>query len=85
MSGEKDKNYVSVGSWMWLLLVAGLPVIGWIMVFVWALSGENETRKNYCRAIIAWIVVLVAVVVTLAVMGNLPHIAKQIQGFIHRG
>jgi hypothetical protein len=84
---EADKNSVpvSVGSWMFMLLVTALPIIGFIMVIVWAFTGENETRKNYFRAILAWIVVLVGVgVVAALLVGSSPHIRKQMQGWTHK-
>jgi Na+-driven multidrug efflux pump len=84
MYNDEDKNYISVGSWMFILLVAALPFIGWIMVLVWALTGENETRKNYFRAILAWIAVIVGLAVGLALLGQLPHIEKQIHGWTHK-
>ena len=85
MSDGKDNNYVSVGSWMFILLVAALPIIGLIMMIVWAITGQNETRKNYFRAIIAWFAVIVGLVVALGVMGKLPQVQKQIQGWTHKG
>jgi hypothetical protein len=84
---EADKNSVpvSVGSWMFMLLVTALPLIGLIMVIVWAFTGENETRKNYFRAILAWIAVAVVAGVVLAlVLPKSPHIQKQIQGWTHK-
>ena len=54
------------------------------MLIIWAFTGENETRKNYSRAIIAWVVVLVVAVVVLQTMGRLPEIQKKIQGWTHR-
>ena len=84
MNDEGDHNYVSVGSWMFILLVAAIPIIGWIMVIVWALSGENETRKNYFRAILAWIAVFVGLIVLLAVIGRLPQVEKKIAGWIQK-
>jgi hypothetical protein len=85
MSNGNDKNYLSVGSWMFILLVAALPVIGVIMVLVWAFAGENETRKNYFRAIIAWLAIIVGLVVALALMGKLNQVEKRIQGWTHKG
>ena len=84
MNGEDDKNYISVGSWMFILLVTALPCIGVIMVLVWAVTGENETRKNYFRAILAWFGVLIGLVVILAVLGRLPEIQKSIQSWMHK-
>lgn len=83
MNNDRDSNYVSVGSWMWMMFVTAIPIIGLIMMIIWALTGENESRKNYFRAIFAWVLVAVALVVVLALLGNAP-ILKQIQSWAHK-
>jgi hypothetical protein len=35
------------------------------MMFVWAFVGENESRKNYFRALLLWMLVLVLIWVVL--------------------
>ena len=67
---------------MWMMLVTAIPCIGFIMIFVWAFTGDNESRKNYFRAILAWFAVLVALLVILALVGQLPHIQKQLEDLI---
>jgi hypothetical protein len=52
------------------------------MIFVWAFTGDNESRKNYYRAILAWCAVFVALFVILALVGQLPHIQKQLEDLI---
>jgi threonine/homoserine/homoserine lactone efflux protein len=88
MNSQRDNNYISVGSWMWMMFVTAIPIIGWIMIVVWAFTGENESRKNYYRAILAWILVFVALVFGLILLGGLlgdwPAIQKQIQDWTHR-
>jgi Na+/melibiose symporter-like transporter len=84
MSSSYDRNYMSVGGWMFIMLVAALPVVGWIMVLIWAFSGDNETRKNYFRAILVWILVVTSAVFVLASMGRLRDVEKKIQGWTHR-
>ena len=84
MNNEGDKNYISVGSWMWMMFVVAIPIVGQIMILVWAFSGENEARKNYFRAILVWILVLIGLVVVLSVLGNGPNILKQIQSWTHK-
>jgi heme/copper-type cytochrome/quinol oxidase subunit 2 len=79
MSYEAERNYVSVGSWMWMMFVSAIPIVGVIMIFVWAFTGENESRKNYCRAILAWFAVLVGIVVVLALIGQWPHVQYQLR------
>ncbi len=68
---------------MGMMFVTAIPVIGLIMVLVWAISGENESRKNYFRAILAWILILVAACVALVLvigwLGGTPALQKFIQ------
>jgi hypothetical protein len=80
MSRDSDNNYVSVGTWMLMMLVTALPVIGWIMIIVWAFTGDNETRKNYFRAILMWCLLLVALFVGLALLGQFPELKHRLQG-----
>lgn len=79
MSNDGDRNYVSVGSWMWMMFVTALPCIGLVMLFVWAFTGDNESRKNYYRAILAWCGIAVALIVVLALIGQLPLILKHLE------
>ncbi len=85
MSRDEDKNYVSVGFWMFAMFITAIPIIGWIMILVWAFAGDNESRKNYFKAILAWFLIAVMLVMGLAVVfGNWPQIQKQIQAWSHR-
>lgn len=59
MNDQEDRNYVSVGSWMGMMFVTAIPIIGLIMILVWAIAGDNDSRKNYFRAILSWAVILV--------------------------
>jgi len=69
---------------MFILFVGAIPIIGWIMLIIWAVMGDNQTRKNYFRAILLWVVLLVGLVIALGSMGRLPEIQKKIQGWTHR-
>jgi len=84
MSDENDKNYVSVGFWMFAMLVMALPCIGLIMIIVWAFVGDNESRKNYFRAILAWFALFAVLIGLLALLGQWPQIQKQIQRWTHK-
>jgi len=84
MNSQNDRNYISVGAWMWMMFVTAIPCIGLIMIFIWAFSGENESRKNYYRAILAWFGIFAALFVILALVGQLPQIQKQLEDLLHR-
>jgi len=82
MSYEAERNYVSVRSWMWMMFVCAIPVIGLIMIFVWAFSGKNESRKNYYRAMLAWFAVILAIVMVLTLLGHYPNLQYQLKQLI---
>ena len=70
---------------MFALFVAALPCIGWIMIIVWACVGENQTRKNYFRALIAWFVIMMVVWFTFMTLGFWPLIQKQVETWVQGG
>ena len=84
MNTNGDRNFISVGSWMWMMFITAVPCIGLVMIFVWAFTGDNESRKNYYRAILAWFAVIVALFVILAAIGQWPQIQKHIEDLIHK-
>ncbi|HEY0548765.1 MAG TPA: hypothetical protein VGF13_04130 [Verrucomicrobiae bacterium] len=85
MSDERDRNYISVGQWMLWLLLAAIPCVGIIVVIVMAFVGENESRKNYFRALILWTLILIGLVVVIAVLGGgMAAIQEQIQRGINK-
>ena len=57
---------------MWMMFVTALPLIGVIMVIVWAFTGDNESRKNYFRAILMWFALFIMLIAGLALLGQLP-------------
>jgi hypothetical protein len=84
MNNDRDNNYISTGSWMWMMFVTAIPFVGFIMMIVWCFTGENESRKNYFRAIWAWILVFFALIVALALLGHGPAFLKHIQSLTHK-
>lgn len=77
-------NYVpqemTIGRWVLTLFLAGIPIVGFILLIVWAASSsqENKSRKNWAIAqliwmiigIVLWIIIMVAFGGTLAALGG---------------
>jgi len=64
-----------VGGWLLTMLICIIPVVGWIMPFVWAFGSKaNKSKKNYFIATlimaVIWIVIIIVVVVTLGAAIN---------------
>jgi hypothetical protein len=76
MNDSSDSNYISVKSWMWMMFVTAIPLLGLIMMIVWSFSGDNESRKNYFRAIFMWFFLLLLLAIGFALLGDWPAISN---------
>jgi RsiW-degrading membrane proteinase PrsW (M82 family) len=77
-----NKNYVSIWFWILAMIVMALPCINVIMIVVWAFYGDNESRKNYFRALIILFLlgtILWFILVAVGLIGFSPEILKHIQ------
>lgn len=81
MSNGSDKNYTSFWFWMLALFVMAVPCVGVIMIVIWALVGENESRKNFFRAVIAWALIGVAFWMAMMLLGFGPEILKALEAW----
>lgn len=62
----EDTGDVSTGRWFLTLLVEKIPLVGIVMLFVWAFGGERAvSRRNWARAKLIWVGIGVAVSVLL--------------------
>lgn len=84
MNDDYDRNYVSVGMWMLIILITAIPIVGVVVILLGAFIGENESRKNYFRAILAWVGVVISLIFILALLGNGPDIMKHIHSWTHK-
>ena len=83
-SNGRDKNYVSFWFWFFALFVIALPCIGVVMILIWAFLGENESRKNYFRALIGWGLIMTFFWVIVAALGLLPLMLNNLQAWLQQ-
>ncbi|GIK59884.1 MAG: hypothetical protein HND39_03790 [Ignavibacteriota bacterium] len=63
------RQEVSVGDWMITLLITALPLIGLIMLFVWAFGdGTNPSKKNWAKATLIWYAIWFVLVIIFFIM-----------------
>lgn len=60
----EDTAPLSIGSYLIMMIVAAIPIVGLVMLFVWGFGNQNVNRKNYARAIL----ILVAASVVLSII-----------------
>lgn len=60
-TNQELEKPVSVGDWILTLIILAIPVVGFIMMVVWAFGGTpSVSKRNYCRA--CFVFVLISIV-----------------------
>lgn len=58
MRTGNDAPIISIGEWIITLIIAAIPLVGFIMLFVWGFgSGTNPTKANFAKATLVMIAV----------------------------
>lgn len=59
---EYLKQPMTVGDWFIAILVTAIPLVGIIMLFVWAFgSNTNINKANWAKATLIWMAVGIAI------------------------
>ena len=63
------KNEVSIGEWMITILITAIPLIGLIMLFVWAFGDTaNPSKKNWAIATLIWYAIAIVLMIIFFVI-----------------
>lgn len=68
---------ISLGEWIWTLILSAIPIVNFIMLLVWSFSsGTNRSKKNYARAtlILSIIGIIFYVIFLVAVVGSMTGV-----------
>jgi hypothetical protein len=58
MEAQQSTQVMSVKDWVITILIAAIPLVGFIMLFVWAFgSGENANKSNWAKATLIWVAI----------------------------
>lgn len=65
------KETLSVGDWLITMIITAIPIVGIIMLFVWAFSSSTHpTKANWAKAsLILLAIVIVLYIIFFAVFG----------------
>ncbi|TVR16440.1 MAG: hypothetical protein EA391_08090 [Balneolaceae bacterium] len=58
-SVTQNQEVISIGDWMITILIAAIPILGFIMLFVWAFGGGSQPSKaNWAKATLLWLAIM---------------------------
>ena len=69
-----ENKTMSVGDWMLTMLITSIPVVGFIMLFVWAFGDStNPSKKNWAKATLIFFAILFVLymIIGAAILGAL--------------
>lgn len=72
-------DVVSVGDWMITILLTWIPIVGFVMMFVWGFGGStNAAKKNWARASLIWtaIGIVLSILFGASLIAALLNLAK---------
>lgn len=57
---------MSTKDWVITILISALPLIGFVMLIVWAFgSGENPNKINWAKATLIWMAIMMVLFIIL--------------------
>ena len=57
---ENQNQVVKTVDWVLTLLITAIPVVGIVMLFVWAFGSEtNPNKANWAKAMLIWIAIAI--------------------------
>ena len=66
---NSPNSIISVKEWLLTFIILGIPVIGLIMLFVWAFGNDsNETKSNWAKAHLIFILIMFIISITFIVL-----------------
>ncbi len=58
MDTVERNDTMSVGQWFVTIFVGNIPIVGWIMLLVWAFGSEtNPNKAAWAKALLIWLVI----------------------------
>ncbi|MCM4160258.1 hypothetical protein FHG64_04260 [Antarcticibacterium flavum] len=72
----QDSSPVRTSEWFWTLFLTAIPLVGLIMLLVWAFgSGNNINKSSWAKATLLWILVVTGFYVLLFIIFGLSFLS----------
>ena len=58
----QNNSVVSIQEWIITLIISAIPIVGFIMLFVWGFgSGTNSNKANFAKAALIFYAIMIGV------------------------
>ena len=78
----------STGQWVLTLFLVAIPIVGLILLFVWAFSSATaKSKQNWARANLVWMIIAIVITIVISVVATVmgvpvaDYIQQYYQGY----
>ena len=64
----KNLEPVPIGTWLGIMFLSLIPCVNLIMLFVWAFSDGRESRKNWAKAQLIFIAIMIVLEIVVMIL-----------------
>jgi len=66
---NENAPVVTISDWVLTYLIAAIPLVGLVMLFVWAFGNDtNPNKANWAKAALIWAAIAIGIYITFAVI-----------------
>ena len=76
--GQFHQNEITIGDWMLTLFIAAIPIVGFIMLFVWGFgSTTHPSKANWAKACLIWLAIIIALYIVFFMIFGLAILSSR--------
>ncbi len=65
---SENNQDVSVGNWILTMIILAIPLVGFIMLFVWGFGDSTpKSKSNFCKATLLLSVIAIGLSIVIAI------------------
>lgn len=69
---QRQFKSLTIGDWLITFLIQAIPIVGFIMLFVWAFGGDTHpSKKTWAQATLIFMVVVVFTIILFILLGGI--------------
>lgn len=66
---QQSAPVMKLGEWLITILITAIPIVGIIMLFVWAFGGNtNPNKSNFAKAALIWTAIIMIIYFIIGVV-----------------
>ena len=69
MENNQNTSVMSVQDWIITILLASIPLVNIIMLFIWAFGSDtNKNKQNWAKATLIWFAIILGLYIVFGVL-----------------